>query len=168
MPRTTIHPRTFLSLIIYILIRLQLIMTVFSYRRILYHGGCATSYFIQHISDLKVPIAPLGILHIWNLWILLTEIVIYLFLLFINVNPGISFIVKTRSYRHTENISLRFEPNRIHDSFEYSKLPAVMRQIPRLTSLPSTSTAKKSTKITFSADKIYCNLFQEYPKIIHM
>ena len=30
-----------------------------------------------------------------------------------------------------------------------------MRQIPGVKSLPSTSKAKKSTKITFSADKIY-------------
>ena len=34
-----------------------------------------------------------------------------------------------------------------------------------VTSLPSTSAAKKSTKITFSADKIYYNLSQKYPKI---
>ena len=30
-----------------------------------------------------------------------------------------------------------------------------MRQIPMLTSLPSTLTAKESTKIKFSADKVY-------------
>ena len=31
-----------------------------------------------------------------------------------DVNPGICVIVKTRSYRHTENISLDFEPNRYY------------------------------------------------------
>ena len=29
-----------------------------------------------------------------------------------DVNPGICVIVKTRNYRHTENISLDSEPNR--------------------------------------------------------
>ena len=38
-------------------------------------------------------------------------------------------------------------------------------QIPTMTSLLSTSTAKKSATITFSADKIYYNFSQEYPKI---
>ena len=31
-----------------------------------------------------------------------------------DVNPGICVIVKTRSYRHTENISLDSEPNRYY------------------------------------------------------
>ena len=38
-------------------------------------------------------------------------------------------------------------------------------QIPTMTSLPSTLTAKKSKKITFSSDKIYYNFSQENPKI---
>ena len=38
-------------------------------------------------------------------------------------------------------------------------------QIPGLTSLSSTLTAKKSMKMEFSADKIYYNFFQENPKI---
>ena len=41
-------------------------------------------------------------------------------------------------------------------------------QIPGLTSLPLTSTAKKSSKIKFSADKIYYNFSHEYPKISNM
>ena len=87
-----------------------------------------------------------------------------------DVNQGICFIVKTRSYRHTENISLGSEPKK----FSYSRLvcilkhPGVMRQIPGVKSLPSTSKAKKSTKITFSADKIYYINVVEYPKIINM
>ena len=31
-----------------------------------------------------------------------------------DVNPGICVTVNTRSYRHTENISLDFEPNRYY------------------------------------------------------
>ena len=41
-------------------------------------------------------------------------------------------------------------------------------QIPGLTSLPSTLTAKKSMKIEFSADKIYYNFFQENPNNANM
>ena len=37
-------------------------------------------------------------------------------------------------------------------------------QIPDLTSLPSTLTAKKSMKTTFSSDKIYYNFFSEKSK----
>ena len=39
------------------------------------------------------------------------------------------------------------------------------REIPNLTSLPSTLTAKKYMKTTFSSDKIYYNFSQENPKI---
>ena len=42
------------------------------------------------------------------------------------------------------------------------------RQIPGLTSYPSTLTGKKSMKMNFSADKIYCNFSNEYPKISNM
>ena len=38
-------------------------------------------------------------------------------------------------------------------------------QVPAMTSLSSTLTAKKSKKITFSSDKIYYNFSQENPKI---
>ena len=41
-------------------------------------------------------------------------------------------------------------------------------QIPGLTSLPSTLTAKKSMKIEFSADKIYYNFFHENPNNANM
>ena len=37
-----------------------------------------------------------------------------------------------------------------------------------LTSLPLTLTAKKSTKIKFSNDKIYCNSYHRVPNIINM
>ena len=46
-----------------------------------------------------------------------------------DVNPGICVPVNTRSYRYTENISL----------------DGVTRQIPGLTSLPLTLTAKRFT-----------------------
>ena len=39
------------------------------------------------------------------------------------------------------------------------------RQIPGLTSYPSTLAVKKSMKMNFSADKICCNFSHEYPKI---
>ena len=39
------------------------------------------------------------------------------------------------------------------------------REIPDLTSLPSTLTTKKYMKMTFSSDKIYYNFSQENPKI---
>ena len=39
------------------------------------------------------------------------------------------------------------------------------REIPDLTSLPSTLTAKKYMKTTFSSDKIYYNFSQKNPKI---
>ena len=43
----------------------------------------------------------------------------------------------------------------------------VTRQIPGLTSLLLTLTAKKSTKIKFSSDKIYCNSYHRVPNIIN-
>ena len=39
------------------------------------------------------------------------------------------------------------------------------REIPDVTSLPSTLTAKKYMKTTFSSDKIYYNFSQKNPKI---
>ena len=41
-------------------------------------------------------------------------------------------------------------------------------QIPAMTSLPSTLTAKKSMKMTFSSDKTYYNFSQENPKITNI
>ena len=38
-----------------------------------------------------------------------------------------------------------------------------MRQIPGITSLPPTLTAKKSTKMEFLVDKIFYNFSHEYP-----
>ena len=42
------------------------------------------------------------------------------------------------------------------------------REIPAMTSLPSTLTAKKFMKMTFSSDKIYYNCSQENPKIANI
>ena len=42
------------------------------------------------------------------------------------------------------------------------------RQIPGLTSYPSTLTAKKYTKMNFSADKICCNFSHKHLKISNM
>ena len=42
------------------------------------------------------------------------------------------------------------------------------RQIPGLTSYPSTLIAKKYVKMNFSADKICCNFSHEYPNISNM
>ena len=42
--------------------------------------------------------------------------------------------------------------------------PRFWKEIPGLTSLPSTLTAKKFMKMKFSADKIYHNFSQENPK----
>ena len=74
-----------------------------------------------------MPISCLGILHIYNIWNPLIRIAIYLVVrkfylggfLAVKVNgsdvkPGICVTVNTRSYRHTENISLDFEPNRYY------------------------------------------------------
>ena len=76
-----------------------------------------------------------------------------------DVKPGICVTVNTHSYRHTENISLDFKPNR-YILFDENKQKflnpwlvcilkhrGVTRQIPGLTSLPLTLTAKKSTEI---------------------
>ena len=49
-----------------------------------------------------------------------------------------------------------------NQEYVYMKTSA---QIPGLTSLPLTLTAKKSSKIKFSADKIYYNFSHEHPKI---
>ena len=43
-----------------------------------------------------------------------------------------------------------------------------MKHIPGMTSLPSNLKAKKSTKIKFSADKIYYIFPQKYRKITNM
>ena len=45
---------------------------------------------------------------------------------------------------------------------------AISRFLYTVTSLQPTSRAKKSAKIKFSADKIYYDFSQEYPKITNM
>ena len=151
----------------------------------------------KRFSTLKVPMPWLRILHIYNIWNPVIRIAIYLVVpkfylrgLFgcydrngkydrNDVKPGICVTVNTRSYRHTENISLDFEPNRyylmkINKKFSNPWLVwilkhyGVTRQIPRLTSLPLILTAKKSTKIKFSNDKICCNSYHRIPNIINM
>ena len=42
------------------------------------------------------------------------------------------------------------------------------REIPAMTSLPSSLTSKKSTKMTFSSDKMYYIFSQENPKITNI
>ena len=44
----------------------------------------------------------------------------------------------------------------------------VATQIPGFTSLPLSLTSKKSTKINFSNDKMYCNSYHRVPNIINM
>ena len=61
---------------------------------------CRKKIKLRFVKHLKVPISWLGILHIYNIWNPLIRIAIYLVV-----------TVNTRSYRHTENISLDFEPN---------------------------------------------------------
>ena len=89
-----------------------------------------------------------------------------------DVKPGICVTVNARSYKHTENISLDFEPkNRIFLNpwpVCILKHRGVTRQIPGLTPIPLTLTAKKSTKMKFSNDKIYCNSYHRVPNIINM
>ena len=138
-------------------------------------------------DTLKVPISCLGILHICNLWILLRKIVIYLvdqkcylrglFCCWSRRKWRHSrnlLIAKTHSYRHTENIPFDFESNRYY-SMKINKFSNLLRVcilkhsgVPTMTSLPSTLTARKSTNINFSIDKIYYNFSQEYPKITNI
>ena len=79
--------------------------------------------------------------------------------------------MKTTSYSHNENISLDSEPNghylmkvnsnsQIYLARLYVKTPWSYEKESGVTSLPLTSTAKISTKIQFSADKIYYNFSQ--------
>ena len=99
---------------------------------------------------LKVLITSVGILHVCNLWIRLKKIVIYLVgrnFIFIDV-----FAVKVDGSDVNPGICKEFS----------------YRQIPGLTSLPLTLTAKKSMKMKFSSDKIYYNFFQENPKIANI
>ena len=93
--------------------------------------------------DVKVPITSVGILHICKLWILLKKIVIYL-------------------------VGRKFHLRSLRDINPGICLYENSLQIPGLTLLPSTLTAKKSMKMKCSADKIYYNFFQENPKITNM
>ena len=78
----------------------------------------------------------MGILNICNLWVLLRKIVIYLVGRKCHLH-GL-FAVKVTSTQ--ESVYMK-----------------ISLQIPGLTLFPSTLTAKKSMKMTFSSDKIYYN-----------
>ena len=138
--------------------------------------------------DIKVPIRSVGILHICDIWILLRNIVIYLvgrtFYLrgpfgcqswrkwcppgICLVTPGCFNIQTSHGFK---NLCL-FSLNRFRmkwDIFSIS-ITVCFHYITDswLTSLSLILTAKKSTKITFLADKIYYNVSQEYSKITNM
>ena len=110
--------------------------------------------FHQHLfwtkNSVKVPITSVGILNICNLSIPLKQIVIYL---------------AGRKFHLHKLFAVKVDGSDINPGiclYENSL------QIPGLTLLPSTLTAKKSMKMKCSADKIYYNFFQENPKITNM
>ena len=87
----------------------------------------------------------MGILNICNLWILLREIVIYTKM---SSSWTFSLLKLTEVMSQRESLYMK-----------------TSLQIPTMTSLPSTLTAKKFMKMTFSSDKIYYNFSQENLKI---
>ena len=89
---------------------------------------------------LKVAISWLGILHIYNIWNPVIRIAIYLVV---------------RKFYFMDFLAVKVNGSDVKP----------VTQIPGLTSLPLTLTAKKSTKITFSNDKIYCNSYHRVPNI---
>ena len=97
-----------------------------------------------------MPIRGLGILLIWNFRILTKKIA--------------TSCQSKNSSSYTFLLSNLTDMTSNQESV-YMKTPA---QIPMLTSLPLTLTAKKSLNITFSADKIYYNFSHEHPKISNM
>ena len=123
----------------------------------------------QPLNALKVPIS-------YNLWILLRKIVIYLvgrkfylrgfFAVKVDgsdVIVGIPECFNIQTRHKFENFCI-FSLNST-----YSIQNEVRdKQIPIVTSLQPTSTAKTSTKIIFSSNKIYYNFSQGYPKITNM
>ena len=76
-----------------------------------------------------------------------------------NVKPGICFV--TPGY-------FNIQTSHGFKNFCLFSSNHLVTQIPGLTSLPLTLTAKKSTKIKFSNDKIYCNSYHRVPNIINM
>ena len=54
------------------------------------------------------------------------------------------------------------------DTFSVQLRVFTIKQIPVFTSLPSTFTAKKATKMIISADKIYYSFSHKYSKILNM
>ena len=106
---------------------------------------------ISYLQSFKVPIRGLGILHISNLRMLMRKIVIYLVSRKFYLR-GPFLLLKLTEVTSTQESVKRFS----------------YRHIPGLTSYPSTLTPKKSMKMNFSADKIYCNFSHEYPKISNM
>ena len=93
-------------------------------------------------------ITSVGTLNLCNLWILLRKIVIYLVGRKCRPSCIFSLLKLTEVTSNWESLYMK-----------------TSSQIPDLTSLPSTLTAKKSMKTTFSSDKIYYNFSQKNPKI---
>ena len=82
----------------------------------------------------------MGFLNICNLWILLTKIVIYLVGQKCHLHGLFAVKVNVKVTSTQESVYMK-----------------TSLQIPGLTSFPSTLTAKKFMKMTFSSDKIYYN-----------
>ena len=105
--------------------------------------------FTRH--SLKVSITSVGILHIYNLWILLRKIVIY--------------ILSAENFIFIDFFAVKVDGSDVNPGiclYENSL------QILGLTSLPSTLTANKSMNMKFSADKIYNIFFRQNSKIANM
>ena len=62
-------------------------------------------------------------------------------------------------------VGVKANGNDVNPGIKHS---VVISPIPGLTSLPPAVTPKKSTKMTFSADKIYYKFSQEIPKMTNM
>ena len=96
------------------------------------------------VSQLKVPITFMGILNICNLWILLRKIVIYISCRMKMSSSWIFLLLKLTEITSTQEYVKRFS---------YTQIPGFDVTLANLT-------AKKSMKMTFSADKIYYNFSQ--------
>ena len=139
-------------------------------------------------SSLKVSMSWLGILHIHNIWNPVIRIAIYLVVRKCYLRGLLTEVTLNQEsvlqWIHAVIYILKIYHliwNRIGTIFDENKQKflnpwlvcilkhrGVTRQLPGLTSLPLTVTAKKSTKITFSNDKIYFNFYHRVPNIINM
>ena len=91
----------------------------------------------------KMPVRSVGILNICTLWILLRKIV-YNISCWLKISSSWTFLL------------LKFTEVTSTQGSVYIK---VSFQIPGLTSIPSTLTAKKFMKMKFSANKIYIYIY---------